>query len=230
MLHTEDSSLDRRRTQSWPRRKPEASASASAPAQRARTPYPGPERGQLAHGWQLERPRPPPTATRPRPARRRKWRMFWRLRAGRGVNGSDAFSFYFLRFQARFLSSGPHKSSGLSAAQAERAPWGFRRLCSPGWLSTISAGAGGFLGSGAAWVTVRPRTTRPRVSFRPPWQCRELSGAAKRRSRADEAPESWSCQVSVCPGKAAFPRVCAALPAAVYLTHYSGVAPYILVL
>ena len=79
--------------------------------------------------------------------------VFWRLQAGRGVNGGDAFSFYFLRFLARFLFSGPHKSSGLSAAQAERAPWGFLRLCSPGWLSTISAGAGGFLGSGAAWVS-----------------------------------------------------------------------------
>ncbi|CAI9154191.1 unnamed protein product [Rangifer tarandus platyrhynchus] len=119
MLHTEDSSLDRRRTQSGPRRKPEAGASASS--QRAHTPYPGSERGQLAHGWQLERPRPPPTATPPRPAGRRKWRMFWRLRAGRGVNGGDAFSFYLLRFQARLLSSGPQKASGLRAPQAERA-------------------------------------------------------------------------------------------------------------
>lgn len=66
MLHTEDSSLHRRRTQSGPHRKPEVSASASAPAQGAHTPYPGPEHGQLAHGWQLERLRPPPTATPPR--------------------------------------------------------------------------------------------------------------------------------------------------------------------
>lgn len=142
----------------------------------------------------------------------------------------DAFSFYLLRFQARLLSSGPQKASGLRAPQAERAPCGFLRLCGPGWLSATSAGAGGFLGSGAAWVTVRPRAARPRVSFRPPGQCRELSGAAKRGSRADEAPESWSCQVSVCPGKAALPGVCAAVSAAVYLTHCSPVAPCILVL
>ena len=160
-----------------------------------------------------------------------------RLDAGNGVYfggygpdvasvGGDAFSFYLLRFQAGLVISGPHKASGLRAPQAERAPWGFLRLCGPGWLSSTSAGAGGFLGSGAAWVTVRPRATRPRVSFRRPGQCRELSGAAKRGSRADEAPESYSCQVSVCPGKAAFPGVCAA----VYLTQSSRVAPCILVL
>ena len=86
--------------------------------------------------------------------------------------GGDAFSFYLLRFQAGLVISGPHKASGLRAPQAERAPWGFLRLCGPGWLSSTSAGAGGFLGIGAAWVTVRPRATRPRVSFRRPGQCR----------------------------------------------------------
>ena len=93
-------------------------------------------------------------------------------------------------FKPVLFSAARRRASGLRAPQAERAPWGFLRLCGPGWLSATSAGAGGFLGSGAAWVTVRPRATRPRVSFRQPGQCRALSGAARRGSRADEAPES----------------------------------------
>lgn len=179
MLHTEDSSLHRRRTQSGPHRKPEVSASASAPAQGAHTPYPGPEHGQLAHGWQLERLRPPPTATPPRTgympemacvleAAGRKWRQRGRRLLILVSSVSSPLSF-----------QRPAQVVGSYCCASGAAPWGFLRLCSPGWLSTIPAGACGFLGSGAAWITVRPRATRPRVSFRSPGQCRELSGAVK---------------------------------------------------
>lgn len=124
------------------------------------------------------------------PATRRKWRVLeaagrkWRQRGRRLLILVSSVSSP-LSFQR------PAEVVGSYCCSSGAAPWGFLRLCSPGWLSTIPAGAGGFLGSGAAWITVRPRATRPRVSFRSPGQCRELSGAAKRTSWADKAPESW---------------------------------------
>lgn len=164
-----------------PRRKPEASASASAsaPAQGTRL-IRGPSTDSLltVGSWSArDLPNCHPASDR--------------LHAGNGVclrrtiprpevASTETPSHSSVSSPLSFQR--PAEVVGSYCCSSGAAPWGFSRLCSPGWLSTIPAGAGGFLGSGAAWITVRPRATPATCFFRSPGQCRELSGAAKRTS------------------------------------------------
>lgn len=105
-----------------------------------------------AGGWLFPTPQPPPRLDR--------------LHAGNGVcfggcgpevasTGATPSHSSFFGFKPAFFQR-PAEVVGSYCCSSGAAPWGFLRLCSPGWLSTIPAGAGGFLGSGAAWSQSGP--------------------------------------------------------------------------